>query len=147
MFCLQLSGSHTFGWLASSDGLFCSEILFGFGIVPRPSVLSESVEFPQCHSSSFFFCNQDCLPRSFRKQLFITRVETTAAVRNYPVHPHISLPCRSYFGKIIHQKEQKHCTIFFFLPAIVYGLLMKDVFKGCPSEEQRSILYFALHFN
>lgn len=85
MFRLQLSGSHIYGWLAGSDGLFCSEIPFGFGIVPRPPVLSESVEFPQCHSSSFFFCNQDCLPRSFCKQLFITRVKTTA-VRNYPVH-------------------------------------------------------------
>ena len=71
----RISGSSSFGRLAGSEGLFCSESLSGLGIVPRPSVLREAIEFPKCHSGSFFFCNQDCLPRSFCHQLLVTRVE------------------------------------------------------------------------
>lgn len=65
----QVSGCHIHGWLAGSDALLCSQGFFGLGIVPRPSILCESIKFSKGHSSSLFFCNQYCFPRSFCNQL------------------------------------------------------------------------------
>lgn len=133
---------HVSGRLAGGDGLFCSHRLFGPSVVPGLAILSEPVEFPKCHSSSFFFCNQYCLPRAFCNQLLITRKKTqqkpeiTWCIIKQGTQ--IRFPW-SNFGSNIHQNYQKYCAFSLFLPA-VYELLMKDAFKVCQSDKQEHLI-------